>query len=141
VRYAGLKFSSDDPLNFFNGNLSMIPGGGRTAENGAQALTLGVNWHLNDRVRAMFNWTNYWYENELGTPFSCQTSSCSAATLRKSDDIPSVTAMQDAHYPEFTRSPLICHVSEPISASTCITLPSRAAGRHRCPTSASERLA
>jgi hypothetical protein len=71
VRYAQLKFSSDDPVNFLDGTLARIPGGERTAENGAKALTLGVNWYLNERVRAMFNWTNNWFDNSLGTPFSC----------------------------------------------------------------------
>ena len=40
--YAELTFVSDDPVHFFDGNLTSaarIPGGGRTAENGAQALT------------------------------------------------------------------------------------------------------
>jgi len=85
VRFAELKFSSDDPVNFFDGNLSKIPGGGSSAENGAKALTLGVNWYLNEHVRAMLNWTNYWYDNWLGTPFSCPTT-CTAANLRSRDD-------------------------------------------------------
>jgi phosphate-selective porin OprO and OprP len=86
VRFAELKFSSDDPVNFFDGNLSKIPGGGSSAENGAKALTLGVNWYLNERVRAMLNWTNYWYDNWLGTLFSCPTTTCTAANLRSRDD-------------------------------------------------------
>ena len=86
VRFAELKFSSDDPVIFFDGNLSRIPGGGSTAENGAKALTLGVNWYLNERVRAMLNWTNYWYDNALGTPFSCPTTTYTAANLRSRDD-------------------------------------------------------
>ena len=51
IRYAELTFESDDPVNFFDGNLASarIPGGGRTAENGAQALTVGVNWYPNER--------------------------------------------------------------------------------------------
>jgi phosphate-selective porin len=81
VRYAELDFDSDSPLNFFNGNLAQIPGGGATATNGAQALTLGFNWYLNERVRTQFNWTQYWYDNALGTPFSCTSGSCSATNL------------------------------------------------------------
>jgi phosphate-selective porin OprO/OprP len=85
VRYAELDFDSDDPVNFFDGNLARIPGGGN-GENGAQALTFGLNWYLNEQVRFMFNWTHYWFDNDLGTPFSCPTSSCTAATLRSADD-------------------------------------------------------
>jgi hypothetical protein len=73
-------------VNFFDGNLSKIPGGGSSAENGAKALTLGVNWYLNERVRAQLNWTNYWYDNSLGTPFSCPMTTCTAANLRSRDD-------------------------------------------------------
>jgi phosphate-selective porin OprO/OprP len=86
IRYAELDFDSDDPVNFFDGSLSRIPGGGTTAQNGAQALTLGVNWYFNEWTRLMLNWTNYWYDNSLGTPFSCDLGSCSAATLRRADD-------------------------------------------------------
>jgi hypothetical protein len=40
------------PLDFFDGNVTNgITGGGRTAENGVDALTAGVNWYLNSRVR------------------------------------------------------------------------------------------
>jgi phosphate-selective porin OprO and OprP len=87
VHFASLDFDSDSPLNFFNGNLApaQIPGGGTRATNSAQALTVGFNWYLNERVRSMFNWTNYWYENSLGTPFSCTLGSCSAAQLRGAD--------------------------------------------------------
>jgi phosphate-selective porin OprO/OprP len=70
-RYADLAFRSDDPVNFFDGNLARIPGGGRTAENEAEALTLGVNWYPNRQTRLMFNSTTYWYDNALGTPWSC----------------------------------------------------------------------
>jgi phosphate-selective porin OprO/OprP len=84
LRYSALDFSSNDPLNFFNGNISSgIPGGRSTAENGAQSFTAGVNWYLNSRTRMMFTWSQYWYENALGTPFSCQQSSCGAANLRR----------------------------------------------------------
>lgn len=90
IRYAELTFESDDPVNFFNGNLAsaMIPGGGRTAENGAQALTVGVNWYPNSRTRVMLNWTNNWYDNALGTPFSCpsQIITCTARNLQPGDD-------------------------------------------------------
>jgi hypothetical protein len=34
----------------------------------------------------MFNWTNYWYDNALGTPFSCTLGTCTAANLRRADD-------------------------------------------------------
>ena len=88
IRYAELDFDSDSPLNFFNGDLApaQIPGGGTTAINAAQALRLGFNWYLNERVRGMVNWTNYWYENSFGTPFSCTLGSCNAAALRRGDD-------------------------------------------------------
>jgi phosphate-selective porin OprO and OprP len=85
IRYAELDFESDDPLNFFDGNLARIPGGGR-GENGAQALTLGLNWYFNEWTRLMFNWTNYRYDNALGTPFSCTLGTCTAANLRRADD-------------------------------------------------------
>ena len=68
-RYAELDFRSDDPVNFFDGNLARIPGGGKTAENGAEALTLGVSWYPNQHTRVMFNSTTYWYDNALGTPY------------------------------------------------------------------------
>jgi phosphate-selective porin OprO/OprP len=70
LRYADLDFRSDDPVNLF-GNLARIPGGGRTTENGAEALTLGVNWYPHAQTRLMFNSTIYWYDNALGTPWSC----------------------------------------------------------------------
>jgi phosphate-selective porin OprO/OprP len=87
IRWAELDFRSDDPVNFFDGNLApgRIPGGGRTAENGAQSLTLGANWYFNEWTRLMLNWNYYWYDNSLGTPFSCQLGSCSAAALRSAD--------------------------------------------------------
>ena len=51
--------------------LKAIPGGGKTAENEAQALTLGVSWYPNAQTRLMLNSTTYWYDNGLGTPWSC----------------------------------------------------------------------
>jgi len=81
IRYAELTFESDDPVNFFDGNLARIPGGERTAENGAEALTLGVSWYPNERTRLMLNWTNNWYDNSLGTPFSCRTTTCTSTSL------------------------------------------------------------
>jgi phosphate-selective porin len=87
LRYAQLKFSSDDPVDFFDGNpTNGVPGGGVTAENGVEALTAGVNWYLNSRVRYMFNFTQYWYDTELGTPFSCEEGPCTAATLERHGD-------------------------------------------------------
>jgi len=88
IRYAKLTFRSDDPVNFFDGNLTRIPGGGRTAENGVKALTAGLSWYPNERTRLMFNWTNYWYDNALGTPSSCLTTcaSTSLGNLRRSND-------------------------------------------------------
>jgi phosphate-selective porin OprO and OprP len=87
VRYARLKFESDSPLDFFDGNINNgITGGGTTAENGVDALTAGVNWYLNARVRAMVNWTRYWYDNRLGTPTSCTVPVCNASNLRRGDD-------------------------------------------------------
>ena len=83
ARYQELKFKSDDPVDFFDGNINNgITGGRRTAENGAEAVTVGVNWYLNSRVRAMLNWTQYWYDNELGTPSSCRQGTCGAANLQ-----------------------------------------------------------
>jgi len=87
VRYAQLQFRSDDPVDFLDGNITNgITGGGLTAENGVDAVTAGVNWYLNPRTRMMFNWTNYWYDNELGTPFSCDRDTCSASTLGRNGD-------------------------------------------------------
>jgi phosphate-selective porin OprO/OprP len=71
LRYADLAFRSADPVNFFDGTLARIPGGGRTAENGAEALTLGVNWYPTAQTRVMLNSTTYWYDNALGTSWSC----------------------------------------------------------------------
>lgn len=87
LRYATLDFTSDGPLDFFDGNVANgITGGGRTAENGVEALTAGLNWYLNSRVRWMLNWTRYWYDNPLGTPTSCRVPVCGAAGLRRGDD-------------------------------------------------------
>lgn len=55
---------------------------GSGLENGAQSVTAGVNWYANSRTRMMFNWSQYWYETQLGTPYSCNQQSCSAANLR-----------------------------------------------------------
>ena len=30
----------------------------------------------------MLNWTQYWYDNELGTPSSCRQGTCGAANLQ-----------------------------------------------------------
>jgi phosphate-selective porin OprO and OprP len=84
LRWAELSFDSDSPVNLFNSSLSPvdIPGGGTTATNEAQSLTVGLNWYFNEWTRAMLNWNYYRYDNPLGTPFSCQLGSCSAAQLR-----------------------------------------------------------
>jgi phosphate-selective porin len=58
-RYAELAIRSDDPVNFFDGNLARIPGGGSTAENEAEAVTLSVSWYPNTQTRLMFNSTPY----------------------------------------------------------------------------------
>jgi phosphate-selective porin OprO and OprP len=85
IRWAELSFDSDSPVNLFSASLSPInmPGGGTTAENSAQSLTLGVNWYFNEWTRAMLNWNYYWFDNAFGTPFSCQLGACSAAQLRR----------------------------------------------------------
>jgi hypothetical protein len=85
IRWAELSFKSDSPINLFSSSLSPanIPGGGTTAKNGAQSLTLGVNWYFNEWTRTMLNWDYYWYDNAFGTPFSCNLGSCSAAQLRR----------------------------------------------------------
>jgi phosphate-selective porin OprO and OprP len=85
-RYGDLSFSSGDPVNFFNGNLTSIPGGGKTAENGAEALTLGVNWYPNAQTRLMLNSTTYWYDNALGTPWSCPNTCTTSSNLRRSHE-------------------------------------------------------
>src|SRR5262245_42586210 len=36
----------------------------------SEIVTAGIN--LNPRVGAMGNWTHYWFDNSLGTPFSCK---------------------------------------------------------------------
>jgi phosphate-selective porin OprO/OprP len=87
IRYSGQNFTSDGPLNFFNGNLSSIPGGGTSATNGVHNLTAGVNWYLNAQTRVMFNSETYWYDNTLGTPWSCPRATCTANNLRRSHDM------------------------------------------------------
>jgi phosphate-selective porin len=62
MRYTDQKFTSDGPVNFYNGKLTGFPGGGTTAENGVRAFTLGVNWYLNAQTRVMLNSETYWYE-------------------------------------------------------------------------------
>jgi phosphate-selective porin OprO/OprP len=87
IRWSEFSFESADPVNLFSTSLSPvnIPGGGTTAENSAQSLTLGVNWYFNEWTRAMLNWNYYWFDNPFGTPFSCKLGSCSAAQLRSAD--------------------------------------------------------
>ncbi len=85
LRFSQIEFDSDDPLDFFDGNLA----NGVTAGNGtnrAQALTAGVNWYLNSRVRLMANYTHYWYDNDFATPTSCRRNTCAAGDLRRGDD-------------------------------------------------------
>lgn len=87
LRYAELTFGSNDPVDFFDGNITNgITGGGSTAENGVEALTAGLNWYLNSHVRYMVDWTQNWYDDALGTPLSCQSLACGAAQLRKRSD-------------------------------------------------------
>ncbi len=89
IRYAELAFASDDAVDFFDGNIGNgITGGGTTAESGVQALTAGLNWYWNSRVRTMLNGTNYWYDDARGTPFSCPGgfTTCGAGNLRRVDD-------------------------------------------------------
>jgi phosphate-selective porin OprO/OprP len=82
LRYAQLTFDSNSPLDFFDGSVANgISVGGTTAENEISALTAGVNWYLNSNTRAMLNWTQYWYDNPLGTPFSCRLATCTATQL------------------------------------------------------------
>jgi phosphate-selective porin OprO/OprP len=86
-RYSQLTFSSNDPVDFFDGNIGNgIPGGRSTADNGAQSITAGVNWYANSRTRVMLDYSQYWYETELGTPFSCNQSSCGAGNPRGRGD-------------------------------------------------------
>jgi phosphate-selective porin OprO/OprP len=91
-RYATLNFRSDDLVNFFDGGLSpndliRIPGAARTgtAENGAEAFTVGISWYPNAQTRLMFNSTTYRYDNAAGTPYSCSPTSivptCTSANL------------------------------------------------------------
>jgi phosphate-selective porin len=83
LRYSKLTFGSKDPVDFFDGNIGNgITGGGSTAENGAQSLTAGVNWYANSRTRLMFNWSQYWYDTQLGTPFGCNQAACGAGNLK-----------------------------------------------------------
>ncbi|HEY7649542.1 MAG TPA: porin [Methylomirabilota bacterium] len=87
ARYQELRFRSDDRVDFFDGNINNgVPGGSSSAENGAQAVTGGINWYLNARVRAMVNYTQYWYDNSLGTPYSCRQASCAAGNLQRRED-------------------------------------------------------
>jgi phosphate-selective porin OprO/OprP len=82
LRYAEAGFASDGPIDFFDGDVADgIPGGGATAGNGAEALTVGLTWYPTTHVRFMVNWTQYWYDNPLGTPWSCRHPPCTAATL------------------------------------------------------------
>lgn len=84
VRWASLDFDSDEAIDFFAGG---TPAVATVRENGADSLTIGVNWYLNRNVRLMFNWTNYWYDNDRGTPFSCSRPTCTAFTqLQPADD-------------------------------------------------------
>jgi hypothetical protein len=90
LRYAEVRFDSNSPVDFFDGDINNgITGGGRSAGNGVETLTAGLNWYFNSRVRYTFNWTEYWYDNRLGTPFSCESLSCGALQLLRRDDPPS----------------------------------------------------
>lgn len=59
ARFAQLDFDSDDPLP------GSLPTGNRV-----DALTVGFNWYLSTNVRLMFNWTQNWFDDNRGTPFT-----------------------------------------------------------------------
>ena|GEM_PF-618699 len=84
-RWSSLAFDSSEAIDFFTGG---VPAAGLVRENNVQAATAGLNWYLNPRVRLMFNWTNYWFSNERGTPFSCSpTTACGGfASLSPGND-------------------------------------------------------
>jgi len=86
MRYTDQKFTSDGPVHFYNGKLTGFPGRGTTAENGVRAFTLGVNWYLNAQTRVMLNSETYWYDNTLGTPWSCPHTCNTSSNLRSSHD-------------------------------------------------------
>jgi phosphate-selective porin len=50
------------------------------------ALTIGLNWYLNPRVRLLLNWTRYWFDHDLGTPFSCRRAQCAQTQLEDGDE-------------------------------------------------------
>jgi len=87
MRYTQQKFASDGPVNFYNGKLTGIPGGGTTAEQGVQDLTVGVNWYPNAWIKVMLNSETYWYNNTLGTPWSCPNTCPTSSNLRSSHDM------------------------------------------------------
>ncbi len=86
IRYTDQHFTSDGPVNFFNGNLRSLPTGSTTAENGVRNFTVGVNWYLNTQTKLMLNSETYWYDNALGTPWSCPHACTTNSNLRSSHD-------------------------------------------------------
>ena len=87
TRYTQQKFASDGPVNFYNGKLTDFPGGGTTAAQGVQDLTVGVNWYPNAWIKVMLNSETYWYTNTLGTPWSCPNTCPTSSNLRSSHDM------------------------------------------------------
>ena len=86
IRYTDQNFSSDGPVNFFNGNRSSLPPGVTTAENGVRSFTAGVNWYPNAHTKVMLNSETYWYDNAFGTPWSCAHACTTNSNLRTSHD-------------------------------------------------------
>jgi phosphate-selective porin OprO/OprP len=84
VRYTKQYFSSDGPVNFYNGKLTGIPNGGT---NGVRDFTAGVNWYPNAWTKVMLNSETYWYDNTLGTPWSCPHACPSSSNLQRSHDM------------------------------------------------------
>lgn len=41
---------------------------------------------MNRQTRVMSNWTQYWYDKDRGTPFSCQQTICGAGNLQRTGD-------------------------------------------------------
>jgi hypothetical protein len=50
----------------------------------------GDQRYLNARLRYMVNWTQYWYDNSRGAPFSCGQPACNAGQVRRVDEATSL---------------------------------------------------